>query len=246
MAALVSAESPANAAQRRPLERIQLCALAHRYYHEQSNEFFELGPIDLVFEPGQLTFLVGGNGSGKTTLAKLLVGLYGPDAGEIRFNGVPVNDQDRDAYRQVFSCVFADFHLFEQLLAADSTQLERATGLIERLHLQHKVRIRDGAFTTQELSQGQRKRLALIVAYLEDRPFYVFDEWAADQDPQFKAVFYEELLPELRAAGKTVLVITHDDRYFDHADRLIRMENGRIEQVIYNAACGSVAQQRAV
>jgi putative pyoverdin transport system ATP-binding/permease protein len=124
--------------------------------------------------------------------------------------------------------VFADFHLFEQLLAADSAQLARATELLQRLHLQHKVRVHDGAFTTQELSQGQRKRLALIVAYLEDRPFLVFDEWAADQDPQFKAVFYAELLPELRAAGKTVVVITHDDRYFGLADRLIRMENGRI------------------
>jgi putative ATP-binding cassette transporter len=90
------------------------------------------------------------------------------------------------------------------------------------------VKVVDGAFSNRALSTGQRKRLALVVAYLEDRPFYLFDEWAADQDPSFKAVFYEQLLPELRARGKAVIVITHDDRYFDLADRLLKLDNGQI------------------
>jgi putative pyoverdin transport system ATP-binding/permease protein len=105
---------------------------------------------------------------------------------------------------------------------------ERGNQLIARLHLQHKVQVKNGAFTTQALSQGQRKRLALVVAYLEDRPFMVFDEWAADQDPHFKDVFYYEVLAELKAQGKTVLVISHDDRYFHLADRLLRLENGQL------------------
>ena len=105
---------------------------------------------------------------------------------------------------------------------------QRGNELLAKLHLQNKVKVQDGAFTTLTLSQGQRKRLALVVAYLENRPFLVFDEWAADQDPVFKEIFYHELLPELRAMGKTILVISHDDRYFHLADRLIRMENGRL------------------
>jgi putative pyoverdin transport system ATP-binding/permease protein len=224
-------EQAASSSQPEPLQRLQLNAAAHRYYHEQSDDFFALGPIDLQFQPGEVVFLVGGNGSGKTTLAKLLVGLYPPEQGEIVFNGVTVDHHNRDQYRQIFSTVFSDFHLFDRLLQAGEGKSdldERGNQLIARLHLQHKVQVKNGAFTTQALSQGQRKRLALVVAYLEDRPFIVFDEWAADQDPHFKDVFYHEVLAELKAQGKTVLVISHDDRYFHLADRLIRLENGQL------------------
>jgi putative ATP-binding cassette transporter len=215
-----------------PFKGLRLQGVTHRYFHESADELFTLGPVNLEFVPGEINFLVGGNGSGKTTLAKLLVGLYRPDDGGIRLNGQAVDDGGRDAYRQNFSAIFSDFHLFEQLLDAPSAQLdERGNALLAKLHLHHKVQVRHCAFTTRALSQGQRKRLALVVAYLEDRPFLVFDEWAADQDPVFKEVFYRELLPELKALGKTVLVISHDDRYFDQADRLIRMENGQVINV---------------
>ena len=214
------------------LSSLALKGVCHRYYHEVSDDIFSLGPVDLDFEPAQITFLVGGNGSGKTTLAKLLVGLYVPDQGSILLNGEPVGPATRDRYRQSFSAIFSDFHLFDRLLDAPSADLDaRGNRLIEKLHLQHKVQVRAAAFTTRDLSQGQRKRLALVVAYLEDRPFLVFDEWAADQDPVFKEVFYREVLPELRALGKTVLVISHDDRYFHLADRLVRMENGQVVSV---------------
>ncbi|MDO5103951.1 MAG: cyclic peptide export ABC transporter [Lautropia sp.] len=210
-------------------ESLVLSGVCHRYYHEGLDQPFTLGPIDLCFEPGQITYLVGGNGSGKSTLAKLLVGLYRPEQGEIRLNGEPVDDANRDRYRQLFSAIFSDFHLFDQLLDEASPELDEAGNrLLDKLKLHHKVQVSGGAFTTRSLSQGQRKRLALVVTYLEDRPFIVFDEWAADQDPVFKDVFYHELLPELRARGTAVLVISHDDRYFHLADRLIRMENGQL------------------
>jgi putative pyoverdin transport system ATP-binding/permease protein len=209
------------------LQSVLLQGVLHRYYHEQSDEFFTLGPIDLEFHPGEITFLVGGNGSGKTTLAKLLVGLYPPEEGRIILNGDVVDDSTRDRYRQCFSTVFSDFHLFDRLLETGRADLDsEGNHLLAKLHLQNKVKVQNGAFTTLALSQGQRKRLALVVAYLENRPFFIFDEWAADQDPVFKEVFYRELLPELRAMGKAVLVISHDDRYFHLADRLVRMESG--------------------
>jgi putative ATP-binding cassette transporter len=213
-----------------PLQSIVLQGILHRYYHEQKDEMFTLGPIDLQFHAGEITFLVGGNGSGKTTLAKLLVGLYPPEEGKIILNGAIVDATNRDYYRQFFTTIFSDFHLFDQLLETNHGKDldQRGNELLAKLHLQNKVKVQDGAFTTLTLSQGQRKRLALVVAYLENRPFLVFDEWAADQDPVFKEIFYHELLPELRAMGKTILVISHDDRYFHLADRLIRMENGRL------------------
>jgi putative ATP-binding cassette transporter len=209
------------------LQSVGLRGVLHRYYHEQSGELFTLGPIDLEFRPGEITFLVGGNGSGKTTLAKLLVGLYPPEEGQIIFNGSIVDNTNRDHYRQLFSTIFSDFHLFDRLLQTGSADLDgEGNRLLAKLHLHNKVKVQDGAFDTLALSQGQRKRLALVVAYLENRPFFMFDEWAADQDPVFKEVFYRELLPELRAMGKAVLVISHDDRYFHLADHLVRLESG--------------------
>lgn len=227
---MFSSESQTNKVDLPPLQSITLQGVLHRYYHEQKDEMFTLGPVDLQFSPGEITFLVGGNGSGKTTLAKLLVGLYPPEEGKIILNDVIINDTNRDHYRQFFTTIFSDFHLFERLLETsyEKDLDQRGNELLTKLHLQHKVKVQNGAFTTLTLSQGQRKRLALVVTYLENRPFMVFDEWAADQDPVFKEIFYHELLPELRALGKTILVISHDDRYFHLADRLIRMENGRL------------------
>ncbi len=213
-------------------KRIEMACVTHRYYRETEDGSFHLGPIELGFTPGELVFLVGGNGSGKTTLALLLLGLYAPESGTIRLDGVPIDEINRENYRQLFSAVFSDYHLFDTLFGLNRTDLDvQAREYVDRLQLQGKVQIRDGEFSTQALSQGQRKRLALLTAYLEDRPFYVFDEWAADQDPVFRRVFYEELLPDLKARGKTALVITHDDQYFAIADRCLRMDLGKIMTV---------------
>jgi putative pyoverdin transport system ATP-binding/permease protein len=225
------------------LSSLSLRGVTHRYYHELSNDHFQLGPVDLDFHPGQVSFIVGGNGSGKTTLAKLIVGLYAPERGHVLIDGVPAGD----ARREVFSTVFSDFHLFDSLLEHDGGAAldEAGNRLLTRLHLQHKVQMRDGAFTTRALSQGQRKRLALVIAYLEDRPVLVFDEWAADQDPTFKELFYHEVLDELRERGKLVIVITHDDRYFPVADQLIRMDNGQISSVTGRVTALNIRESRS-
>jgi putative ATP-binding cassette transporter len=211
--------------------------VTHAYHTEQEENGFTLGPIDLTLRPGELVFIVGGNGSGKSTLAKLITGLYIPETGVIELDGQIVEAHNREWYRQHFSVIFADFYLFERLLGLDSSDLDgRAEDYLQRLHLDHKVRITDGHLSTIRLSQGQRKRLTLLTAYLEDRPIYLFDEWAADQDPVFKDLFYREFLPELRDRGKTVLVISHDDHYFHLCDRLIKLDYGQIE---YDRAYGA-------
>ena len=211
-------------------ESLEIVGVMHHYHREREDDHFMLGPIDLTFKPGELVFLVGGNGSGKSTLAKVITGLYPPAAGEIRLNGRVIDDQNRDDYRQCFSTVFADYFLFDRITSIAGTGADdRARAYLARLHLDHKVTITNGVFSTTQLSSGQRKRLALLCAYLEDRPFYLFDEWASDQDPLFKDVFYTQLLPELRARGKAVLVITHDDKYFGLADRLVKLDYGKIK-----------------
>jgi putative ATP-binding cassette transporter len=212
------------------IESIEAVGVTHTYFREGEESNFTFGPIDLSFRGGEVVFFVGGNGSGKTTFAKVLLGLYAPEGGELRLNGKPVTDETRESYRQLFSAVFSDFFLFESLLGLEQPELEaRAREYLTRLRLDHKVQVEGSRLSTTQLSQGQRKRLALLNAYLEDRPVYLFDEWAADQDPVFKEIFYLQLLPELKARGKTVFVISHDDRYYHVGDRVIKLEYGQVE-----------------
>ena len=209
---------------------LQFKGVTHTYRTEEQSSNFILGPIDLKFSPQELVFIVGGNGSGKSTLAKLITGLYIPEAGNIIFDGEPITAKNREWYRQHFAVVFSDFYLFEDLLGLEDSNLDtQAQKYLQLLQLDHKVKVEDGKLSTTSLSQGQRKRLALLTAYLEDRPIYLFDEWAADQDPMFKESFYCHLLPHLRDRGKTVLVISHDDHYFHLADRMIKIDYGQIE-----------------
>ncbi len=223
--------APAAASAARAIQSsLELSGVRYAYRHAQGRDGFALGPIDLTLRPNEITFLVGGNGSGKTTLIKLLAGLYSPEAGTIRLDGRPVTPEVLDDYRQLFSVVFADGHLFPDLLGLGAPDLgARAEAGLARLELDGLVRVEAGAFSTTELSQGQRKRLALLTAFLEGRPILVLDEWASHQDPQFKRVFYLELLPELKAGGKTLVVISHDEDFFHVADRVIRLDAGQLQ-----------------
>nr|VFJ58841.1 MAG: putative ATP-binding cassette transporter [Candidatus Kentron sp. FW]VFJ58921.1 MAG: putative ATP-binding cassette transporter [Candidatus Kentron sp. FW]VFJ63132.1 MAG: putative ATP-binding cassette transporter [Candidatus Kentron sp. FW] len=211
-------------------DTIKLDELSFRYDSPQGSDTFEVGPITLDIRRGEVLFIVGGNGSGKTTLLKLLTGLYLPVSGAIRVNGNTVENKDYQAYREMFTTIFSDFYLFSRLYGIDDIDGNEMHDLLRRFGLDKKTRYRDGGFTSINLSTGQRKRLAYISCYLEDRRIYVFDELAADQDPVFRQFFYDTLLPELKAAGKTIIAITHDDHYFHACDRLIKMDYGQIEK----------------
>ncbi|VVM70211.1 cyclic peptide export ABC transporter [Pseudomonas fluorescens] len=210
------------------VDSLQLNNVSYAFPAAPGSDPFRLGPVNLTIEQGDIIFIVGENGCGKTTLIKLLLGLYAPQQGEILLNGQGIDAQNRDDYRQLFTTIFADYYLFDDVVQGDQHIPEDANKYLQRLEIAHKVSVRDGSFTTTDLSTGQRKRLALVNAWLEERPVLVFDEWAADQDPTFRRIFYTELLPDLKRLGKTIIVISHDDRYFDMADQLVRMESGRV------------------
>ena len=182
--------------------------------------------MTLSTNAGELVFIVGENGSGKTTLLKLILGLYDPQQGEILLNGETVGPQRRDDYRQFFSAIFFDYFLFDDLVVPNGIDAAVIRDYLQNLDIADKVSIENGHFSTTDLSTGQRKRLALIQVYLENKPILVFDEWAAEQDPTFRRVFYRQLLPDLKRQGKTLIVISDDDRYFDVADRVVRLERG--------------------
>jgi putative pyoverdin transport system ATP-binding/permease protein len=211
---------------------LALAGVTYRHQGQGEEGGYPIGPVDLVIHPGELIFLTGGNGSGKTTLALVILGLYAPTAGEVLIGGECVTDGNREIYRQNFSAVLSDSWLFDSLLGyGEGAQREQAQALLGMLELDHKLRIDEGRFSTTDLSRGERKRLALLAACLSDSPFFLFDEWAADQDPRFRDFFYRRLLPDLKARGKTVIVITHDDRYFHFCDRRLHLTVGQLEEL---------------
>ena len=197
-------------------------------YTSEGGEAFSVGPLDLTIERGELVFVIGGNGSGKTTAIKLLTGLYAPQYGALKVDDRVVDRANVQAYRELYSTVFGEFHLFDRLYGLEGVDSERVKGILKKLELDGKTSFENGRFTNTNLSTGQRKRLALAVCLLEDKEILVFDEWAADQDPHFRKYFYEVVLSELKAQGKTVIAVTHDEHFWHVADRIIKMEYGAI------------------
>lgn len=204
------------------------------YPSEGEKQGFSVGPINIKIQKGEILFVVGGNGSGKTTLAKLITGLYAPEKGKILINGNEIKGQDY--LGEYFSVIFGDYQLFAKLYNVDiEPNREKIRVSLELLDLKGKVDIKDGSFTTIDLSGGQRKRLALLQCWLENCPIYLFDEVAADQDPEFRKFFYRDLLPRMKAENKIVICITHDDHYFDVADQIIKMDMGKIDSHVFPA-----------
>ncbi len=197
------------------------------HYQGDDNHHFSVGPFSLELRAGEILFITGGNGSGKSTLLKLMMGLYMPGQGRILLNS---QETDIRQHRYLFAVVFGDFHLFDRFYGLPDVDENRVNELLTLMRIEKKVQFADGKFSTPDLSTGQKKRLALVAAMMEDRPVYVFDEWAAEQDPEFRRHFYETLLPTFKAQGKTILAVTHHDQYFHVADRVVNMEYGQIKE----------------
>lgn len=222
-ASMVAAAPPA-------WQTIRFSQVSFSYARAEGEQPFVLGPIDVEIHKGEVLFITGGNGSGKSTFIKLLLGLHEPCGGMVYIDGVAQAWNDRAGYRALFSMVLSDFYLFRQVLDERGQPADDGTvrDLLARFRLDTVVKVKDGLFDTVHLSQGQKKRLALVAAIAQNKAIYVLDEWAADQDPHYRKVFYEEIIPWLKQCGKTVVAVTHDDRYFHVADQRIDFEAGQV------------------
>jgi putative ATP-binding cassette transporter len=202
------------------------------FTHTKAEQYgkFTLGPINYVFNRAKVYFIRGNNGSGKTTLMRILIGLSQPQSGQIFVDDAPLSLPASSQYRDIFAVVFSDFFLFKKLYGLSISNPDETAHLLELFKMTDKVSITDGEFSDVHLSTGQRKRLALIVALLEKRQFLVLDEWAADQDPEFRREFYQEIIPAIKSMGKTVIAITHDDQYYEVADHVLQMSEGKLLQ----------------
>ena len=229
--ATVTAADPSEIKVMKHFGKIEMRRIMFHYIDRFSEAAFHIGPLDFTLKSGELVFITGGNGSGKSTFLRVLAGLYPPDSGEIMLDGVRVNDATRDSYRSLMSAIFFDYHLFKRLYGIPEPDPGEVDRRLTQFRLADKTTLSNGEFSTLDLSGGQRRRLALIVSLLEKRPIFLLDEWTAEQDPEFRRKFYDEMLPEMLEAGATIVAITHDDRYLDELKlpaRRIRMDEGQI------------------
>jgi putative ATP-binding cassette transporter len=199
-----------------------------QYQDGKEGQAFKLGPVDLEVKANEILFLVGGNGTGKSTLMKVLAGLYRPQSGQIILDGIRLDASNYAHYRDRICLILSGFHLFDRLYGAGTMDVQRLEELLVMMKLSGATKFKDGAFTTLELSSGQRRRLALVLAMMEDKPIMLFDEVAADLDPSFREFFYTQLLPMMKNNGKTVIAVSHDDRYFHVADRVVKLDYGQV------------------
>lgn len=213
--------------------------LEYSYKDDSNKTLFHLGPLNLTIKQGETIFIVGSNGSGKSTFLLLLAGLLEKHWGELYLNGNPVSRQEGSAYRDLITTIFTDTYLFSENYDNFSLQENDPTlqHYVKLLGLTNKIRYTKRGTMSGNLSKGQQKRLAMILALMENKPIIVLDEWAAEQDPQFRYYFYDQLLPLLKKAGKTVIAVTHDDRYFGFADRIIEFNKGCIVRDDQPVAC---------
>jgi putative ATP-binding cassette transporter len=207
-------------------EQITIRGLKFSYGTDEKS--FGIGPVNFDVKKGEIVFIYGGNGSGKTTFIHSMLGICNASEGDIWLNDTLVTHENYPEYRTLFSVVFSNFYLFNELYAIDHFDQDKWNYYLQLFELEDKVKIENNRFSTTDLSTGQRKRLALVAALLEGKPVLVLDEWAADQDPYFRKKFYTEILPLLKEEDITIIAITHDDKYYHCADKVYKMEYGEL------------------
>ncbi|MDH5547998.1 MAG: cyclic peptide export ABC transporter [Gammaproteobacteria bacterium] len=220
------------------LKELNLVNVAYQYNTNSSGKRFSIGPINITIRKGEVLLIAGKNGSGKSTLSKIINGLYSASRGDVYWNEHKLVSEDILTYRSHYATVFSDYHLFEETFNVYDLEKHKDSEWLDVLEIKSIVlELLENRIRSSEMSQGQKRRLAIFVMLLENRPVYIFDEPGADLDPDFKDVFYYRIVRKLRSQGKTIIIVSHDSHYFNIADRVIEMANGKVKS---DRVCDSV------
>lgn len=217
------------------------CRKISKRYGQGENLVEALKKIDLTIPKGELTLLVGPSGSGKTTLVSIITTILTPDEGEIFLLGENIRaleQADRAKFcRENIGMVFQSLYLIPTLTVLENITLplaisglstkayeEKALDLLDRFHLKNRAH-----FSPTSLSKGQQQRVAIARAMINDAPILVLDEPTSALDQTSGLEVMTLLREKVLHASRAVLVVTHDNRTFPFADRIIEMNDGQIQ-----------------
>ncbi|WP_287916299.1 lipid A export permease/ATP-binding protein MsbA [Comamonas sp.] len=198
-----------------------------------------LQDVSLQVHPGEVVALVGPSGAGKTTLVNLLPRFLNPTSGEIRMDGVPLQDWDLHYLRSQFAMVSQDVVMFNDTVAANvalggEMDEARVWASLEAANLAEHVRLMPQGIHTEvghnaaQLSGGQRQRLAIARALYKNAPVLILDEATSALDTESERLVQQALQTLMQ--GRTTLVIAHRLSTIEHADRVVVMQRGRIAE----------------
>lgn len=214
------------------------------FSYDDENEI--LHNLSFEVKKGETIALVGMNGSGKTTLVKLLIGLFVPTKGSLKFFGKPYNPQTRGALIQKVGMFFQDFYIFHASLGdnvgfGDVTHLNDTDRILHAMQkggadkllsklprgleqwLLRTVK-KDGAM----LSGGEKQRVAVARAYMSDKEVLIFDEPAAALDPIAEMKQFQAIREKIE--GRTAILISHRVGFARLADRILVLDQGRLAE----------------
>jgi putative ABC transport system ATP-binding protein len=218
--------------------------------------------VDLDVARGEVVLLMGPSGSGKTTLLSMLGGMLRPSAGTVVVDGIDITKaRERHLPRlraRHFGFVFQDFNLLGALTALENVELAcnlagvtgaaaqtRASELLERFGLAARVR-----FTPAKLSGGEQQRVAIARALANDPPLLLADEPTANLDSKIGHDVARLLRALAHDDGRSIVIVSHDTRLKEFADRVLWLEDGTfkdLERMAVDPVCGmSVAQDHGL
>ncbi|HET9496155.1 MAG TPA: ATP-binding cassette domain-containing protein [Chloroflexia bacterium] len=217
--------------------------------------------VSLEVAPGEIVLIMGPSGSGKTTLLLMLGALLKPSEGSIRLNGYALSELAErklpDIRLRRFGFVFQDFNLLSALTALENVALvaqlaglrgsegrSRAARLLAELGLEHRLN-----FLPEKLSGGEKQRVAIARALVNDPSLILADEPTANLDSKIGHEIMRLLRGIAKEQGRSVVIVSHDARIKDIADRVLWLEDGRFKDMVTmhtDPVCGmAVERERA-